>query len=205
MAFAVNATHLLFLRCSPTAQHGHCKDSMKRVIVIVLALVVSTVSLLAVDDDKAAYVGGTLDTINVKAEGTFSTQSPTNIVFTAKDAAPLVTPYENITALEYGQKAGRRVALAVLVSPFALFPKKRNHYLSYTDQTGVAGRRIELERDIVRTMLTVVEVRFEETRSSTKTKRRGRRARARARRESRYEVDRIIRTSSGALPWGALI
>ncbi len=79
-------------------------------------------------------------------------------MFTVKDAAPLMTPYENMTAREYGQKAGRRVPVAVLVSPIALFAKKRNHYLSYSGQTGSQGTVFELEKDIVRTTLTVVGV-----------------------------------------------
>ena len=65
-------------------------------------------------------------------------------------------------SLEYGQKAGRRVAVAVLVSPFALFSKKRNHYLTitYKDRAGADQAAVfEVGKDIVRTTLTVLEVR----------------------------------------------
>jgi hypothetical protein len=64
--------------------------------------------------------------------------------------------------LEYGQNAGRRVAVAVLVSPLALFSKKRKHYLTvnFNDQTGKEQAVVlELGKDIVRTTLTILETR----------------------------------------------
>ncbi len=63
---------------------------------------------------------------------------------------------------DIGQKAGRRVAVAVLVSPFALFSKKRKHYLTitYNDENGKEQAGVfELGKDIVRTTLTVLQVR----------------------------------------------
>ena len=68
---------------------------------------------------------------NVKenSEGTLDTKNETALVFATKDGT-LTIPYASIDGLEYGQKAGRRVAVAVLVSPLALFSKKRNHYLT---------------------------------------------------------------------------
>jgi hypothetical protein len=50
----------------------------------------------------------------------------------------------------------------VLVSPLALFSKKRNHYLtiSYKDAHGAEQAAVlELGKDIVRTSLKVLEVR----------------------------------------------
>ena len=64
--------------------------------------------------------------------------------------------------MEYGQKAGRRVAVAVMVSPLALFSKKRNHYLTitYKDKAGMEQAGVfELGKDIVRTTLAVLELR----------------------------------------------
>jgi hypothetical protein len=66
------------------------------------------------------------------------------------------------TELEYGQKAGRRVGVAIMVSPLALFSKKRNHYLTitYTDSEGKEQAAVfELGKDIVRTSVKIVETR----------------------------------------------
>jgi hypothetical protein len=126
-----------------------------------IALSLTTVSTMAVDGNKAQYVGGTL-ALQEKAEAPFITNDEAGIRFDAKNKGKIEIPYTSITGLEYGQKAGRRVAVAVLVSPLALFSKKRNHYLTITfndasgkEQAGV----FELGKDIVRTTLTVLEVR----------------------------------------------
>jgi hypothetical protein len=77
--------------------------------------------------------------------------------------------YDKIVDIEYGQKAGRRVGAAVattvLLGPIALvtlFSKKRKHYMTVgykgdddKDQVAV----IELGKDVVRTMLPIVETR----------------------------------------------
>jgi hypothetical protein len=136
---------------------------MKRIVVLaLLVFVLAPAAGFAVDGDKAAYMGGTLSDIKEKSEGVFSTANATRAVFTVKKATPVEIPYASIESLEYGQKAGRRVAVAVLVSPLALFSKKRNHYLTitYKDSAGVEQAAVfELGKDVVRTTLTVLELR----------------------------------------------
>lgn len=133
--------------------------------IVATAIVVSLLApsvALAVDSDKAQYLGGTVAGLHEKAEGTLVTTGETEVVFMAKNAAPLHIPYAAIESLEYGQKAGRRVAVAVLVSPLALFSKKRNHYLTitYTDANSKEQAAVfELGKDIVRTTLTIMETR----------------------------------------------
>ncbi|HMF62006.1 MAG TPA: hypothetical protein VK595_16610, partial [Vicinamibacterales bacterium] len=82
--------------------------------------------------------------------------------FTTKKLEPLSIPYAGITELEYGQKAGRRVGMAIMIGPLALFSKKRNHFLtvSYKDAAGKDQAAVfELGKDIVRTTLKVMETR----------------------------------------------
>jgi hypothetical protein len=67
-----------------------------------------------------------------------------------------------MTGLEYGQKAGRRVGVAIMVSPLALFSKKRKHFLTinFNDKDGKPQAVVfELGKDIVRTALTIIETR----------------------------------------------
>jgi hypothetical protein len=120
------------------------------------------VALSAVGGDKAMYMGGTIPNVQEKAEGKLNTSSTSEVAFDAGKKGSFSIAYATITSLEYGQKAGRRVAVAVLVSPLALFSKKRNHYLTITfkdaagmEQAGV----LELGKDVVRTTLKVLEVR----------------------------------------------
>lgn len=136
---------------------------MKRFLsALVLASFVAVPVLHAVGGDKAQYMGGTVAGLKEKAEGTLSTQSATDLVFSTKKDGSVTIPYTSIDSLEYGQKAGRRVAMAVMISPLALFSKKRNHYLTiaYKDAAGADQAAVfELGKDIVRTTLTVLEVR----------------------------------------------
>ena len=134
---------------------------MKRIAGLVCALAVFSSAVgEAVGGKKAEYIGGTL-IVKEKTEGTLATTSGTEAVFEAK-GIKVAIPYASITELEYGQKAGRRVAVAVMVSPLALFSKKRNHYLTitYKDEAGAEQADVfELGKDIVRTTLKVLEVR----------------------------------------------
>ncbi len=136
---------------------------MKRTIsILLLAAFAGPAVLLAVDGDKAVYVGGTVAGMKEKTEGKLDTTSETAALFSAKKAEPLNIPYANITELEYGQKAGRRVGMAIMISPIALFSKKRNHFLtvSYKDHAGKDQAAVfELGKDIVRTTLKIMETR----------------------------------------------
>src|SRR5262245_59261469 len=134
-----------------------------RSVALALILALTAPAILgAVDGDKAAYIGGTLTSLKEKSEGVLSTQNASEAVFTVKKLEPVSIPYASIESLEYGQKAGRRVAVAVMVSPLALFSKKRNHYLtiSYSDTAGKDQAAVfELGKDIVRTSLKIIETR----------------------------------------------
>jgi hypothetical protein len=118
--------------------------------------------LIAVDKDKAMYMGGTITAIQEKAEGRLDARSQDEFSFQAGKKGSVSIPYASITELEYGQKAGRRVAVGILISPWALFSKKRNHYLTitYTDQAGKEQVGVfEIGKGIVRTTLKILEVR----------------------------------------------
>jgi hypothetical protein len=107
------------------------------------------------------YVGGTLS-VAEKAEGILEVKSEDAVRFIPKSGQPVAIPYSSITSLEYGQKAGRRVGVAIMVSPVALFSKKRKHYVTigYTDQAGKnQGAVFELGKDTVRTTLVTLETR----------------------------------------------
>jgi hypothetical protein len=120
-----------------------------------------TVVVSAVGGNKAAYVGGTITTVKEKAEGALDIRDETALTFSSKDGS-LAIPYSAIESLEYGQKAGRRIGVAIMVSPLALFSKKRNHFLTigFKDAAGKDQAAVfELGKDVVRTALTVIETR----------------------------------------------
>jgi hypothetical protein len=128
---------------------------------MLFAAVMLCLPLFAVDGDKAEYVGGTL-TVPEKTEGKFDTKDAESARFTLANGQSTLIPYKSITSLEYGQKAGRRVGVAVMVSPLALFSKKRKHYLTigYKDEAGKdQGAVFELGKNVVRPTLVALEAR----------------------------------------------
>jgi hypothetical protein len=134
----------------------------KLMAAVVVSMMALQVTAFAVDGDKAAYIGGTISGLAEKSEGKLITTDATALTFTAKKQPAVTIPYGSITELEYGQKAGRRVGVAIMISPLALFSKKRNHYLtiSYNDAAGKEQAAVfELGKDIVRTTLKVIETR----------------------------------------------
>lgn len=137
---------------------------LKRVTVLLLLVAFCLpVVLEALGSREAMYVGGTIAGFGEKVEGRFETTDENTLTFVPKKkGGPLAIPYANVTELEYGQKAGRRVAVAILISPLALFSKKRNHYLtiSFNDTNGKEQAGVfELGKDVVRTTLKIVETR----------------------------------------------
>jgi hypothetical protein len=114
------------------------------------------------------YVGGTLK-ISENTEGTINTDDEKVLSFVSKNGTAEI-PYNKITSLEYGQKAGRRVGATVALGVTTLglgalpmlFSKKRKHYLSigWTDTEGKPqGAVIELGKNITRSTLMVLETR----------------------------------------------
>lgn len=153
---------------------------MKKSIMlfVVLSMLLPMLALAGVGSKNTVYVGGTVNSLKEGTEGKSSTADEKTFVFQAKNQQ-LVIPYSSIDGLEYGQKAGRRVAMAILISPFALFSKKRKHFLTinYIDSNEKQQAVVlELGKDVVRTTLASLEARTgrkieyqdEEARNSSK-------------------------------------
>jgi len=132
-----------------------------------LALLISILFVLdllvwaGLGSDKTMYVGGTLNSIKQGAEGKSSTADEKVFVFKSK-GGDLKIPYDRVNDLEYGQKAGRRLGVAIMVTPLALFSKKRKHYLTigYQDENDKQQAAVfELGKDVVRVTLASLEAR----------------------------------------------
>lgn len=134
---------------------------IRSLVTFAVVLGLSSVVFAGLNSRKALYIGGTAS-IKDSTEGMLLTQDETALTFAPEKGSPLTIPYAAITGLEYGQKAGRRVGVAIMVSPLALFSKKRRHYLTVTFTDGAGKEQaavFELGKDIVRTTLSIVEVR----------------------------------------------
>lgn len=115
----------------------------------------------AVRGDEVMYVGGSMQEIPDKTEGKFAMDAPTGAEFNC-DKGKFTILYKGITSLEYGQKSGRRIGMAIAISPIALLSKKRKHFLSigFTDENGAKqGAVFELSKSNTRTIITTLEAR----------------------------------------------
>jgi len=141
------------------------RTNRRRAILLCLAppgLALLPSRLLAgVPSEKAVYRGGTLAQPEPADTGLPSTSGPEAFTF-RYDGGMLRIPYEQVNLLEYGQKAGRRLGLAIVVSPLFLLSKKRRHYLTigYVDEQGEQQAAVfELGKKIVRSTLAGLEAR----------------------------------------------
>jgi len=136
---------------------------MKRAIVLLLACVLAfdLAVFAGLGSDKTEYVGGTENQIKEGTEGKSSAKDEKNFVFEYKGGS-LSIPYDQVNDLEYGQKAGRRIGLAIAISPWLLFSKKRKHFLTvgWKDaQDQQHASVFELGKSIIRTTIATLEAR----------------------------------------------
>ena len=130
-------------------------------VAALLANAVSPALSAGIPGKKAVYRGGTLPLLEVATVGTMATTDVRHFVFRYK-SGELRIPYGKVNALEYGQKAGRRLGLAIAFSPFFLLSRKRRHYLTigYIDVEGNQQAAVfELGKKIVRVTLAGLEAR----------------------------------------------
>jgi hypothetical protein len=136
---------------------------MKRSIglVLVCMFMAELVTFGGVGGDKTAYVGGTENQIKDGTEGKSSAKDDKYFVFEYKDGN-LQIPYDQVDDLEYGQKAGRRLGLALTISPWLLLSHKRKHFLTVAWKDGQDKQHaavFELGKSVVRTTIVTLEAR----------------------------------------------
>ena len=125
------------------------------------ANVISPALLGGIPSDKAVYRGGTVVALAENTEGAVTTTDTHDFIFVHKGGR-FTIPYERVNSLELGQKAGRRLGLAIAISPVLLLSKKRRHFLTINfldDQDRQQAMVLELGKSIVRTTLASLEAR----------------------------------------------
>ena len=136
---------------------------MKKIICLLFVALFAfePIAWAGIPSDKSVYVGGTVSQIKEGSEGTLSTKDENKLVFTYGGAQYSV-PYDRVNDLEYGQKAGRRLGVAIVVTWMALFSKKRRHFLTvgFQDEHDKQQAAVfELGKNTVRVTLASLEAR----------------------------------------------
>ena len=110
---------------------------------------------------KATYVGGSIPGLPDQVKGRIDTTGNEEFCFNSKKVDVKI-PWVRINMLEYGQKAGRRIGLAILLSPLFMMSKNRKHFLtvSFEDATDRQQALVfALDKDDVRSVLVTMEAR----------------------------------------------
>lgn len=111
--------------------------------------------------NPAEYLGGTLPGIEAPAGGHIVVSEPQDLVLHLRKREVRI-PFHRINQLEYGQKVGRRLVTAVVVSPLFLLSKKRAHFLTigYQDESGGQQALVfRVPKNSIRTLLVSLEAR----------------------------------------------
>ncbi len=113
-----------------------------RAIVILIFLVGACVRCLPVPAmaeslTKVEYVGGTMPDIRPGDDLRISVEDPSALTIATKQVRVDVV-YSRVNQLEYGQKIGRNLVGAIVISPLFLLQKTRKHFvtLGYRDEQG---------------------------------------------------------------------
>jgi len=109
--------------------------------------------------ERVEYVGGTVGEIEQGPNGRLLTVNDRYLVYESKRVHYLV-PWDSINLLEYGQKVGRRLAMAVLISPMLALSKSRKHFLTigFTDEAGSQQALVfRVDKNDIRSLLVSLE------------------------------------------------
>jgi len=139
------------------------KDNKKAGVALLLVCsLLGDITLRAtVRGRDVMYVGGTIANLPEGTMGDLDTKNEKALIFEHKKGK-FEIPYENITSLEYGQKAGRRLGVAITLTLWALLSKKRKHFLTigYTDANDKPqGVVLEVPKGTVKSTIIVIETR----------------------------------------------
>jgi hypothetical protein len=107
------------------------------------------------------YVGGTAPQLAAGTHGSIAVSDERYLAFYAGKAQVRVA-YDRVNLVEYGQQVGRRMALALVISPVFLLSKSRKHFLTigYSGEDGKQQAMVfQVDKNGIRPTLAALEAR----------------------------------------------
>jgi len=109
--------------------------------------------------DKVQYVGGTVKELADGPKGKLYTSDDLFLEFRSKKVSYPIA-WSSINLVEYGQKVGRRYAMAIVISPLLMLSKSRKHFVTigFVDEQGRQQAMIfRVDKNDVRSLLVCLE------------------------------------------------
>ena len=116
---------------------------------------------LGAAQNSVEYVGGTAPQLESGARGSIALADDRYLAVYAGKTQMRVA-YDRVNLVEYGQQVGRRVALALVISPVFLLSKSRKHFLtiSYRGEDGKQQAMVfRVDKNSIRSTLAGLEAR----------------------------------------------
>jgi len=127
-----------------------------RICCLLLAL-----ASLGAAQNSVEYVGGTAPQLESGARGSIALADDRYLAVYAGKTQMRVA-YDRVNLVEYGQQVGRRVALALVISPVFLLSKSRRHFLTigYSGEDGKQQAMVfRVDKNGIRPTLAALEAR----------------------------------------------
>lgn len=127
----------------------------------ILSFLIAIVVLAGDSATKVQYIGGTAREIHAGDDIRITLQDASELGIVAKKSTFQV-PYSQINQIEYGQKVGRNIVPAIVISPLFLLSKTRKHFLTvgYLDNAGNQQAIVmRVDKGDIRAVLASLEAR----------------------------------------------
>ena len=111
--------------------------------------------------NSVEYVGGTAPQLEAGSRGSIALADDRYLAVYAGKTQMRVA-YDRVNLVEYGQQVGRRVALALVISPVFLLSKSRRHFLTigYSGEDGKQQAMVfRVDKNGIRPTLAALEAR----------------------------------------------
>jgi hypothetical protein len=128
-------------------------------LVVMSALGITPLLLAGDMGLKANFVGGTVAAMSGVSGLRIDLTGEQALLLRSKSRS-FEIPFDKIHLVEYGQRASRRYAAALVVSPILLLSKSRKHFLTlgYTDEKGDQQALVlRVDKDDIRSALVGLE------------------------------------------------
>jgi hypothetical protein len=113
----------------------------------------------SVHDNEILYLGGSVGPVPGGTKGRFDILDKNSIIFNSTNSS-LSIPYRQITRLGYGEKVSRRILEAIVISPWFIFSKRHQHFVTiqFSSDSGTNKAAVfEIGKDNCFSVVAVLE------------------------------------------------